>query len=56
MFVGIKYSFNDIDQNRKLIKNEAYERKSMKDQMEKKVRRDNIIKKDLGFSFKAGGF
>jgi hypothetical protein len=24
--------------------------------MEKKVRRDNIIKKDLGFSFKAGGF
>ena len=55
-FVGIKYSFNDIDQNRKLIKNEAYERKSMKDQMEKKVRRENIIAKASGFAVKAGGF
>ena len=54
--LNINYNFNDIDQNRKLIKNEAYERKSMKDQMEKKVRRENIIAKASGFTVKAGGF
>ena len=55
-FFKISYSLNDLDRSQNLITNQAYERVSMKDQMEKKVRRDNIIKKDLGFSFKAGGF
>ena len=55
-FFKISYNLNDVDRSQNLITNQAYERVSMKDQMEKKVRRDNIIKKDLGFSFKAGGF
>jgi len=55
-FFKISYNFNDVDRSQHLIKNQAYERVSMKDQMEKKVRRDNIIKKDLGFVMKAGGF
>ena len=55
-FFKISYNLNDVDRSKNLIKNQAYERVSMKDQMEKKVRRDNIIKKDNGFNFMAGAF
>jgi adhesin/invasin len=55
-FFSLKYNFKDVDRSQSLINNQAYERVSMKDQLEKKVRRDNIIKKDLGFNFMAGGF
>ena len=55
-FFKISYNLNDVDRSQNLINKQAYERVSMKDQMEKKVRRDNIIKKDLGFGMKAGGF
>ena len=55
-FFKISYNLNDVNRSQNLINKQAYERISMKDQMEKKVRRDNIIKKDLGFGMKAGGF
>jgi len=55
-FFKISYNLNDVNRSQNLINKQAYERVSMKDQMEKKVRRDNIIKKDLGFGMKAGGF
>ena len=55
-FFKISYNLNDVNRTQNLINKQAYERISMKDQMEKKVRRDNIIKKDLGFGMKAGGF
>ena len=55
-FFNIKYSLSDVDRSQNFIKDRAYEKVSMKNQLEKKVRRDNIIKKDMGFGMKAGGF
>ena len=55
-FLGIKFSSNNNKSNGKLIKRKAYEKISMKNRMHERIRRDNIIKKDISFKFMAGAF
>jgi hypothetical protein len=55
-FYGVKFSSNGNKSRGKFIKDKAYEKVSMKSEMYERVRRENIITKDVDFSFQAGGF
>ncbi len=56
-FINLKYSNSIKNPGTSLFSNEAFERISMKDRMNEKVRRENVIKKKgVSFTVKAGGF
>ncbi len=56
-FINLRYSNSIKNPGTSLFSSEAFERISMKDRMNEKVRRENIIKKKgASFTVKAGGF
>ena len=55
-FVNLTFNFSGINNNKRFISDEAFEKVSMKDKKYEKVRRENLIVKSKAFSVKAGGF
>ena len=55
-FFNLTFSLSKMNPNTSFVSDKAFERVSMKDKKNKKVRRENLIVKSKAFSVKAGGF